>query len=332
MTLPSERIATHLAGRPVLVVGRAGMDIYPVPDGTRIEDAKEFVNDVGGSSGNIAVSIAKQGHEVMLMAAMSDDGVGRFVTRSLGDYGVDTQHCFVTTGLERTSLAMAETTTDSPDVTIYRNDAADLAITPAHAEAVDVASLGAIIITGTALSREPSRSACARLVELAADAGCPVALDIDYRAQAWADAGEAREVLAGLARRVDMAVGNDEEFDLIAGGDGRAFAATLASAGALVLYKMGEGGCDIMETGSETHVGIFRVTALKPFGSGDAFLGTSMASLAAGPGIVAAVTRGAAAAAIAVSRRGCARAMPTAAEIDGFMDRSPMETDVRKPD
>ena len=332
MTLPSERIADHLAGRPVLVVGRAGMDIYPMPDGTRIEDAHELVNDVGGSSGNIAVSIAKQGHEVMLMSAVSNDGVGRFVTRSLGDYGVDTRHCFVTTGLERTSLAMAETTNDSPDVTIYRNDAADLAITPAHADSVQVQSLGAIIITGTALSREPSRSACERLVELAGDAGCPVVLDLDYRAQAWASLEEARDVLSGMAQRVDMPVGNDEEFALIAGGDGRGFASELAAAGALVLYKMGEGGCDILEGGTETHVGIFRVTALKPFGSGDAFLGTSMATLAAGPGIMAAITRGAAAAAIAVSRRGCARAMPTAAEIDAFMDRTSMETDAPETD
>ena len=71
---------------------------------------------------------------------------------------------------------------------------------------------------------------------------------------------------------------------------------------------------------------------LKPFGSGDAFLGTSMATLAAGPGIMAAVTRGAAAAAIAVSRRGCARAMPTGAEIDAFMDATPMETGARETD
>jgi len=221
---------------------------------------------------------------------------------------------------------MAETTTDRPDVTIYRNDAADLAITPAHAEAVDVAALGAIIITGTALSREPSRSACERLVELAGDAGCPVVLDIDYRAQAWASPDEAREMLAGMARRGQMPVGNDEEFDLIAGGGGRDFAAGLAEAGALVLYKMGEGGCYILEGGGEAHIGIFRITALKPFGSGDAFLGTTMATLAAGPGIGASVTRGAAAAAIAVSRRGCARAMPTAGEIDSFMESHAMDS------
>ena len=84
--------------------------------------------------------------------------------------------------------------------------------------------------------------------------------------------------------------------------------------------------CDILEDGGEAHIGIFRVTALKPFGSGDAFLGTTMATLAAGPGISAAVTRGAAAAAMAVSRRGCARAMPTAGEIDSFMESHAMDS------
>ena len=314
------RISERLAGRDVLVVGRAGMDIYPVPDGRRIEDADSLVTDVGGSSGNIAVTIAKQQAGVRLMAAFSDDGVGRFVDRALKDYGVDTRHCHVTTGLERTSLALAESTTEAPNVVIYRNDAADLAITPNHADAVNMDEIGAVILTGTALSREPSRSACERLVERARVAGCPVILDIDYRPQAWRSVAEARQVLADMARRVDMPVANDEEFDIVAEGAGRNFAVELAASGALVLYKMGEGGCDILAGGSATHIGIYRVTALKPFGSGDAFLGSIMATLGAGADIKSAVTRGAAGAAIAVSRRGCARAMPDAAEIDALMN------------
>ena len=315
----AQRISDRLAGRAALVIGRAGMDIYPVPDGTRIEDAESLVTDVGGSSGNIAVTIAKQGCGVMLMAAVSDDGVGRFVTRALADYGVDTRHCHVTTGLERTSLALAESTTDAPNVVIYRNDAADLAISPDHADAVDMDAVGVIIITGTALSREPSRSACTRLLERARAADCPIILDVDYRPQAWASLDEARRVLSAMAREVDMPVANDEEFDIVSGGKGRALAAELAAAGALTLYKMGEGGCDILVRHDATHVGIFPVTALKPFGSGDAFLGTIIATLATGAGIEEAVTRGAAGAALAVSRRGCATAMPNGTEIDAFM-------------
>ena len=323
----ADRISDRLAGRAALVVGRAGMDIYPVPDGTRIEDAESLVTDVGGSSGNIAVTIAKQGCRVMLMAAVSGDGVGRYVTRSLADYGVDTRHCHVTTGLERTSLALAESTTESPDVVIYRNDAADLAITPAHADAVDMEAVGVIIITGTALSREPSRSACAQLVDRARAAGCPVVLDIDYRPQAWASLDEARRELSAMARQVDMPVANDEEFDIVSGGRGRDLAKELAAAGALTLYKMGDSGCDILTAEAATHIGIFRVEALKPFGSGDAFLGTIIATLADGAGIEDAVRRGAAGAAIAVSRRGCATAMPASGEIDDFISSRAMDDD-----
>lgn len=315
----AKRISDRLAGRAALVVGRAGMDIYPVPDGTRIEDAESLVTDVGGSSGNIAVTIAKQACDVMLMAPVSDDGVGRFVIRSLTGYGVDTRHCHVTTGLERTSLALAESTTDAPNVVIYRNDAADLKITPEHADAVDMDAVGVIIITGTALSREPSRSACMRLVERARAADCPVVLDIDYRPQAWASLDEARQILSAVAGEVDMPVANDEEFDVISGDRGREFAGELAARGALTLYKMGEGGCDILAPDAATHIGIFRVEALKPFGSGDAFLGTIIAALDSGAAIEDAVRRGAAGAALAVSRRGCAAAMPDSGEIDEFM-------------
>ncbi|MGB2159575.1 MAG: PfkB family carbohydrate kinase [Candidatus Puniceispirillaceae bacterium] len=323
----ANRISDRLAGRAALVVGRAGMDIYPVPDGTRIEDAESLVTDVGGSSGNIAVTVAKQQCPVMLMAAVSDDGVGRFVTRALTGYGVDTRHCHVTSGLERTSLALAESTTDAPNVVIYRNDAADLAITPADADAVDMQDIGVIIITGTALSREPSRSACERLVDRARAAGCPVVLDIDYRPQAWASLDEARQILSAMARKVDMPVANDEEFDIVSGGRGRALAGELAANGALTLYKMGEGGCDILIDETATHIGIFRVEALKPFGSGDAFLGTIIAALGSGAGIEEAVCRGAAGAALAVSRRGCASAMPDNIEIDEFMSSRVMDDD-----
>ena len=321
----SGRISSRMAGRAVLVVGRAGMDLYPVPDGIRIEDADELVTDVGGSAGNIAVALAKQQSQVMLLAALSDDGIGRFVARKLAGYGVDTELCLRTSGLERTSLAVAESRTDHPNVVIYRNDAADLAITANQVDVIDLHAIGVIIITGTALSREPSRTACQRLLERARQADCPVILDLDYRPQAWQSVDEARRILLAAARQVDMPVGNDEEFDLIAGGSGgHDLAVQLAREGGLTLYKMGEGGCDILDASSSTHVGIFRVTPLKPFGSGDAFLGTLVAALAGGDEIAAAVTRGAAAAAITVSRRGCASALPDNAEIDAFMKTRPM--------
>ena len=333
------QLAARLPALPVLVVGRAGMDLYPVPDGATIEAAREMVCDVGGSAGNIAVAYARQGGRAWLMSAFSNDAVGRYVARALEGYGVDLRHCGRTEGLERTSLALAESVSAAPNVVIYRNDAADLAIDADAAGAVDMAGLGAVAITGTALSREPSRGACSRLVEMARKAGCPAVLDIDYRPQAWRGADEARRVLGDVAGRVDMVVGNDEEFALVAGGAGavpgddagagngagqgddvaKRYARGLAGEGGLVLYKMGEGGCDVLQGGERTHVGIHKVDVLKPFGAGDAFLAGVFAGLGLGDDIAAAVSRGAAAAAIVVSRRGCASAMPDRGEVDAMI-------------
>ena len=44
-----------------LIVGRAGIDIYPDPPGTKTEIATNFVSHLGGSSANIAVSLTKLG-------------------------------------------------------------------------------------------------------------------------------------------------------------------------------------------------------------------------------------------------------------------------------
>ena len=47
-----------------LIIGRAGIDIYPDPPGTKTENAKQFVTYLGGSSANIAVSLTKLLHHL----------------------------------------------------------------------------------------------------------------------------------------------------------------------------------------------------------------------------------------------------------------------------
>ena len=44
-----------------IVLGRAGLDLYPLPDGTDTESAEQFTAGVGGSAGNIAVALSRQG-------------------------------------------------------------------------------------------------------------------------------------------------------------------------------------------------------------------------------------------------------------------------------
>lgn len=313
---------SQLGAKPALVIGRAGMDLYADPPGTRIEEAARFTTALGGSSANIAVALTRAGGKAALMTCVSDDAVGRYCLRQLQDYGVDTTHVRTVGGEARNSLAVVETRAENCQSVIYRNGAADFAMTEQDAEAADYSRFGALVTTGTVLAAEPSRSATFRAFDLARKAGLPLIFDIDYRPYSWRSADEAAQVYSRAAALCDIIVGNDVEFGFMAGSFDRGLdkARSLIRDGArIVVYKMGEQGAISLTQEDEVRTGIYPTAALKPTGAGDAFLGNLIAALSRGLPLTEAVLRGSAAAAMVVARVGCAPAMPTTAELDHFM-------------
>jgi 5-dehydro-2-deoxygluconokinase len=209
---------------------------------------------------------------------------------------------------------------------IYRNGAADFAMSVADVEAVEYAAFSALVTTGTVLAAEPSRSACFRAFDLARAAGLPLVFDVDYRPYSWPSAAVAAEVYSRAGALCDVVVGNDVEFGFMAGDPDRGLdkARSLVAEGAqVVVYKMGEKGAITITPGREFATGTYPTQALKPTGAGDSFLGAFLAGLAAGLPVRDAVLRGSAAAAMVVARVGCAPAMPTAPELDDFMAAHP---------
>ncbi|HJS07872.1 MAG TPA: PfkB family carbohydrate kinase, partial [Pirellulales bacterium] len=175
----------RLSGNRFLVIGRAGMDLYADPPGTRTEEAGRFVACLGGSSANIAVALRRQGASAALVTCVSDDAVGRFCLNELDRYGVDRRYVRAVGGEARNSLSVVETRLVDHQSVIYRNGAADFEMTVADVEGVDYASYSGVVATGTALAAEPSRSAALRAFELARMAGLPTIFDIDYRPYSW---------------------------------------------------------------------------------------------------------------------------------------------------
>jgi 5-dehydro-2-deoxygluconokinase len=311
----------RLKGNSFLILGRAGMDLYADPPGTRMEDSRNFTACLGGSSANIAAAIVRLGGRAALVTRVSDDAVGRFCLAELDRYGIDRRHVTPVGGEARNSLAVVETRADPASV-IYRNGAADFAMTEADVAAVDYAAFSALVCTGTVLAAEPSRTATFRALELARAAGLPIVFDIDYRPYSWHSPEVAAEVYSRVGALSDVVVGNDVEFGFMAGDYSRGLekARDLVRQGAaIVVYKRGEAGAVTITPAGEVRTGIYATEALKPTGAGDSFLGGFLASLAQGRSVAEAVLRGSAAAAIVVSRVGCAPAMPSAAELEDFL-------------
>lgn len=306
-----------------VVVGRAGMDLFPHPAGTKTEEATEFRSGLGGSSANIAAGICKFGGQSSLVTCVSDDSVGRFCLNQLDHYGVGRQYARSVGGEFRNSLALYETRVQDHQSVIYRNGAADFEMNIADVEAVDYSAFGALITAGTVFAAEPSRSAAFRAFELAKSAGLPVIFDVDYRPYSWPSAEVASDVLSRAAEQSDVIVGNDEEFGFMAGGieKGLAKAKSLSEESvAIVVYKMGEKGAITFANGEEIKTGIYSVTALKPTGAGDSFMAGMMASIAAGLDLKESILRGSACAAIVVGKPGCAPAMPNHDQLEEFLN------------
>ncbi|RFU11878.1 5-dehydro-2-deoxygluconokinase [Rhodobacteraceae bacterium W635] len=311
----------HLAGNRFVIIGRAGMDFYPDPPGTRTEDATRFVSCLGGSSANIGVAITKLCGQADLVTCVSDDAIGRFALNQLDHYGIGRAHVRAVGGEARNSLAVVETRMEDHQSVIYRNGAADFEMTEADVEAVDYTAYDALITTGTVFAAEPSRSATFRAFELARAAGLPLIFDIDYRPYSWPSAQVAADVYSRAGAMCDVIVGNDVEFGFMAGDYDRGLdkARDLVAGGAQVaVYKMGEQGAITITPEGEFRTGIYRTEALKPTGAGDSFMGGLVAGLADGLPLREAVLQGSAAAAMVVARVGCAPAMPTREELDAF--------------
>ncbi len=298
------------------------MDLYADPPGTRIEEASGFTTALGGSAANIAAGICRLGGQASLLTAVSDDAVGRYIAAQLEAFGIDARYVANIQGEPRTSLAVVETRADNCQSVIYRNNAADFQISGQHVGKVDLAEFGALVITGTALALDPSRSAVFDLLHRANLAKLPIVIDLDYRPYSWASRSESRQICAQAAELADIIVGNDVEFDLLAGsiGGGLELARQMAAkSGVIVIHKLGEKGSVTFLQDEAFELPVFPVEALKPTGAGDAFLAGFCTAYASGLSLFESLRNGSAAAAIVVTRVGCAPASPTAQELSSFL-------------
>ncbi len=312
----------RLASNNFLVIGRAGMDFYADPPGAKVEDATHFFTSLGGSSANICVAICKMGGKASLVTRVSDDAIGRYCLNQLDHYGIDRTHVYSEGGEYRNSLAVVESRMEDHQSVIYRNGAADFQMSIDDVEGIDYSAYTALITTGTVLAAEPSRSATFRAFDLAKKAGLPLIFDVDYRPYSWVSAEDAAQTYSKAAALCDIIIGNDVEFGFMSGDydtgldKARELAASSAS---IVIYKRGELGAITITRDEEIRTGIYPVTALKPTGAGDSFMGGFIGSMANGFGLKESIMRGSACASIVVANVGCAPAMPSVEKLETFL-------------
>jgi 5-dehydro-2-deoxygluconokinase len=312
-----------------VALGRAGLDLYATEENTDFNDVVSFQKFVGGSPANITAMLAALGRTTGLLSKVSDDLIGRFVISYFDSIGTDTSQVTMDSSGSRTSLAITEMKPDNCGVIIYRNNVADQRMKPEEVSESYIGGAAGLIVSGFALSESPGREAALVAIEYAKRRDTRVILDLDYRPYSWRSPFDASIYLGLAAEKADIIIGNDEEFAVLNGilypacldDAPKAVEPWLAKGCSLAIYKQGGGkGAMAFEPGGKAYQGrLYKTKVQKPFGAGDAFLGTALHYLMEGDDIAKAIDRGAAAASIVISRKSCSAASPTKEEIEDFV-------------
>jgi 5-dehydro-2-deoxygluconokinase len=311
----ADKTSTHRLD--ALVIGRSGVDIYPLQVGLGLEDVTSFGKFLGGTAANVAVATARLGHSVALISGVGTDPFGRFVARELGRLGVDNTH-LVADPEHATPVTFCEMfPPDDFPLYFYRKPTApDLQVRPADIDLNAVSSARLYWSTVTGLSEEPSRSA--HFTAWAARQGRPLTvLDLDWRPMFWQSAEATAEQVRKALSNVTVAVGNREECEVAVGESDpmRAAEALLDLGIELAVVKQGPKGV-LGRTRTETvTVPPIPVRVVNGLGAGDGFGGSLCHGLLEGWPLEKTLRYANAAGAIVASRVECSTAMPTVEEV-----------------
>ncbi|GLY61575.1 5-dehydro-2-deoxygluconokinase [Pectobacterium carotovorum subsp. carotovorum] len=333
----------------VICMGRVAVDLYGQQIGARLEDMGSFAKYLGGSSGNVAYGTARQGLRSSMLARVGDEHMGRFLREELNQVGCDTSHLITDKERLTALVLLGIKDRDTFPLIFYRDNCADMAISPEDFTEDYIASSRCLAITGTHLSHPNTREAVLTALQYARRNGVKTALDIDYRPVLWGltslGDGETRfveaqavtEQLQQVLSLFDVIVGTEEEFHIAGGSTDtlQALRTVRQHTQAELVCKRGALGCSVFSDAIPDHLdkGIMikgvRVDVLNVLGAGDAFMSGLLRGYLNDEGWEKACAYANACGALVVSRHGCAPAMPSKIELDNYLARA---ASVPRPD
>ena len=335
----------------VACLGRVAVDFYAEQVGVPLYEAKSFAMYVGGSSGNVAIGAARLGLKSAMVSRVGREDLGEFVVRTLAAEGVETR-AVARDPVRLTGLVVLGI--QPPDrfpLIFFRENCADINLTETDLDPGVLDGSRALFVTGTALSREPSRAATRAAARRVKSAGGRLVLDLDWRATLWPEgpAGFAREV-AAFVPECDLVVGTEDEFAAAAGAlsgatalsattyDGGAAHARDAAgaldtmrartAAALVL-KRGAHGAEVHDGDARFSSAGFPVQVLNLLGAGDGFASGLLLGWLSDWPWERTLAYANAVGAIVVTRHGCSVAIPTRAEVEAFLKQRGLSWEAR---
>ncbi|MBY5987161.1 ribokinase [Roseovarius atlanticus] len=266
--------------------------------------AKSFATGLGGKGANMSVAIAKAGGQVRHIGAVGPDGA--WVKTRLADYGIDVAH-----------ISEVDTPTGHAVINVDRQGENAIVIFPGANRKQSPGSIDAALQDarqGDILMFQNETNGKKFAAAQAREKG----LQVVYVPAPY-DEIAVKDVLS----YTQILVLNEIEFSQMMQATGRDVA-TLGAAS--IVVTRGAKGALLLEESAGWTERVFAAPAVDPVdttGAGDTFAGYLAAGLDAGLDAAVALRRAVSAAALQVTRRGTADAIPDLAEVQAFMRQDP---------
>ncbi|GAA1589624.1 sugar kinase [Kribbella karoonensis] len=225
---------------------------------------------IAGSESNVAIGVARLGHDVTWLSAVGNDEPGRLIRRTLRAENVDVRVRFsdeAFTGF----IAFDQPSHDITRVSYHRRGSAASTLTAEETTAA-IAALSPTLLHVTGIT--PALSDTARAATLAAvrTTDAQVSLDVNYRARLWSRT-EAAATLRELLPHIQTVFASDDELDLLSDAEDP-IADLLQTAHTVVVTAGGKGAWSHTRTPEPLtiHRPALPVTVVDSIGAGDAFV------------------------------------------------------------
>ncbi|HBJ2620404.1 5-dehydro-2-deoxygluconokinase [Clostridium botulinum] len=312
----------------IVPIGRVAIDFNPIDINRPLSESKTFKKYLGGSPANIAVGLSRLGKKVGFIGKVSKDQFGKFVVDYFDNEGIDTSQIKYAENGESLGLTFTEIASPTESsILMYRNGIADLELDVNEIDEEYIKNTKAIVISGTALAKSPSREAALKALELAKKNDTIVIFDVDYREYNWKNKDEIAIYYSIVGKQSDIVMGSREEFDLMESlivkeksTDEESAKRWLGFGNKIVVIKHGkEGSTAYTNDGKSYKIKPFPVKLLKSFGGGDAYASAFIYGILEEWDIMDALEFGSASAAMLVASHSCSEDMPTVKEINEFI-------------
>lgn len=309
----------------IISLGEALIDFIPLDD-----ENINFQKSPGGAPANVAVGLARLGAASAFLGKVGDDVLGRFLQKTLSDFGVNTEYMYLTRDTRTGVVFVTLDESGERSFDFYINPSADRFLETSEV-ASDLFTTHNVFHFGSiSMIDEPSKSATKSAVEHAQKQGMIVSYDPNLRLGLWASEQQAKETIVSMLGEADLVKLSEEELEFLTGETAiDAGVEKLAPYQIPVLYiTLGAEGSHVFTKEGHTHVPARKVEAVDTTGAGDAFVSGILYQLSEREKACSEltlqdweeITRFASiSGALAASTKGAMTALPTRSEVEDYL-------------